>query len=820
MNWTFYINDTEVDEPQGLSELILNIKRNEVWHGVFFEASETELTFYGTGAAILKAEKQANGLSSAATYRMEADCDTSTEVLEGSFDFGTYLEKCGNDCAVQISVEKSGCVMTMNNRYEQDVDLSKTTAFDNETLLEDYNGLNFEIELLPQQISIGDEAEMSESSISEVISDSPNWTDSTGFNDYIGYTAPAFPVITNESLGSFNSSPIIQICGPLEGVANRPPYPDFPTAIGTSTLVGDIECGLESSEVTYRLKGSYDTVISGASQLGMRIKLFKLPNGLDGTVAANWTEEYAQIIFSVTATASDTFDISGTIPVTIEQGDFFYFGILTTGTNLAGIDYFTFSQDPECFFKILTSATCDSTDAEVSLINETGSRIVEAITDGCLTLKSDYYGRTDSKPYASESDGCGSLRVLSNGLRLRNAETSNHFISLRDFFNGLRGIDNIGMGIEENTVLTGNEWLRIEPVEYFYQNIKILEIDLIPEAQSALEPTSGYSTVKIGYDKWEVDTVNGLNEFNSNKIFRTSLKTINNELNAQSNFVAGGIPIEITRQQSFAVTGSADTKYDNDTFIICVTRDGTYSVTFDAAGNKMTFYTSGTGDEFLIGSITIAGTVSNNGARTILSTSLLSVPGQRVQVEITFVGGATTDEVSDTVTFTGITSTGMFVEKGNIDNAANIFSPSTAYNWRIRPFYNLMRWFKSIAQSYINLSNTASKLFFASGTGNYIAEGELTSPDICKLENAVVAENDSLSKNEFNDTDWTPIFKAESISFNYPLSISDYLAIKANPYGYINLQCGTGVYEKAFIKSIAYKPAQGEAQFTLIKKWQ
>src|SRR5690606_22240375 len=130
----------------------------------------------------------------------------------------------------------------------------------------------------------------------------------------------------------------------------------------------------------------------------------------------------------------------------------------------------------------------------------------------------------------------------------------------------------------------------------------------------------------------------GLDEFNSNKEFRTSLVNINNTLDVTSPFIAAGYVIEQTRQQSYADSGGADSKYDNDVFIICVERD--------AYGYK--------------------------------------------------------------------------VEQGNINNAANIFSPNTAYNWRIRPWYNLMRWWKSIAQSYINLVNTTSRLFFSSGTGNLL----------------------------------------------------------------------------------------------------
>lgn len=742
INWTFYINDTEVEEPQGWSDVVLNISRDDNWHGIFFEASTSTLIFYGAGADLLITERETNGLAATANFRVEADCGQTVDILDGSFDFGTYSKKCGNTCGVEIAIEKTGCTMTLRNRYDQKVDLQDTKAFDKQTLLNPYPYLDFSVEMLPQVLSLGNEAEMQPTPMTDIVSDNVNWSDSTGFNDYQGYMCPPLPVITNASLGTFNASPIIDICGPLASASNRPPYPDFPTTSATTELVGSITCGLEDVSAQFRIKGSASVTVTGGApvpSLGLSVVIFRLPAGLDGTVAANWIEEYDVNIVNINSSATQNFDLAATIALTVSQGDFIWFGLRCACSLINKVSNFTVTFDPETFYKLMASSECETTDADVAMVNEVGSRIVEAITDECLTMKSNYYGRTDSEPYASYTDGCGSLRVLTNGLKLRNATTDNHFISMREYFEGLRGIDNIGMGIEDNNVIAGKQWVRIEPVEYFYQDVKLITLPYIPNATSKLEPTMGYSGVKIGYQQWEVERVNGLNEFNSNKEFRTSLKTINNTLDATSAFVAGGIPIEVTRQQSFAVSGAADTKYDDSTFIVCVERGG-----YD-----------------------------------------------------------------------------FIVEKGNIDNSANIFSPTTAYNWRIRPMYNLMRWFKSIAQSYVNLVNSTSRIFFASGTGNYIAEGELPAADVCRLETGVLPENNDLGISDFADQDdRTPLWKPETIQFTYPLSIADYLALKANPYGYIEFQCGTGTTERGFIKTIAYKPVKGEATFTLIKKWQ
>jgi len=201
--------------------------------------------------------------------------------------------------------------------------------------------------------------------------------------------------------------------------------------------------------------------------------------------------------------------------------------------------------------------------------------------------------------------------------------------------------------------------------------------------------------------------------------------------------VTGSYPIEITRQQSFADSGGADTAYDDNVFLICVRKpDYPYS--------------------------------------------------------------------------------GLEVEVGNVDSPANIYSPSTVYNWRIRPVANMLRWFKSIASTYRNILDTANQLFFSSGTGNILARGMMADA-FCRPEKQVTQENQSIFFTQTDD--FAPIWINETITFSYPLSLADYNKIKANPYGYISVQCGEGQWLKGFIKQVNYQPANGNGQFTLKRKY-
>lgn len=729
MYFIFYLDDLEIEEPQGFADIVLNIKRDDNWHGIFFEASTSDLGFYGAAAAYLIAIKKSQGQKANVTFKALQACgiyDEPEVILDGKLDFGKYTVTCGTSCLVKLPVEKTGCLMTLRNRYDQKVDLDSNVAFNKLTALQQYDKLNFEMELPAKALqasvdgNVAEEGYIIEYDVNTVLS---------------GSTHIMRPSYENERYNSIAT-------GQLQAVS------DYECSTGCidlgpitpQLLMEDvIECFNGDFEYNIRKKGTL-TITGGGSLFHIKLKLLTWDGA--GTIFANGVVIEELMLFDglPTPPTNPVQPFDGTITGTLAIPDGIgVYGLLDIGLS-SGNFHLKVEFDKETNFTLTATKVCPDTQANVYAINESLSRVTEAITDGCLKVKSDYYGRTDSEPYASSEDGCGSLRVLTSGLKIRKAPTPAFFASLRDGFDGLRGIDNIGMGIEPNPFIPGFDWLRIEPVEYFYQDTEILALPFVPEAEISVQEQLYYSTIKSGYQKWEVEKINGLDEPNSNREYRTGLSSVNNTIDITSKFVAGSYPIEVTRQQSFADTGAADTAYDNETFIICVARE----------------------------------------------------------------------------------AYGFHVEQGNIDNAANIFSPETLYNWRIRPFSNLMRWFKSIANSYPNINDTDNKLFFTQGTGNYLAEGEIGGAyPTCKLENGVKAENRDLSKYDFVDSGGaTPLWKPEYVTFKYPLSVADYKTIKSNPYGYVSYQCGNGEWIKGYIQEMRYRLNRGDADFTLKLKWE
>lgn len=726
MDFLFYLDDIEIEEPEGFDDIELSITRDDKLHGIGFEASTSPLQFYGAAYTYLKNKKETEGVKANVKFSAFSTCGEYDyeEILSGRLNFGKYKEICGNECGCSLPWENDSCEVILKSRYDQKVDLDKTTAADGITSLQDYAGLAMETELQALELFAATEG---------YVVDEGDEIDLAIFPRNNTQDFAIRPTYGQQLSSNINESQLI----PTFFAVSQNGLSD-PILSPQLLLAEEIDCFPGEFQYTVRLKGSYDFIYQGiTTQFHLRVAYGEWPGSLTILHQQNLPTGLPGTHFV------GTFDYTFTGNIALNQGDGFYAWIGWVGTEIAPSDSLDGSVtfDKETYILISATRSCPSTEAEVYMVHETLSRVAESITNNCIRVKSSYYGRTDSEPFSFPDDGCGGLRSVTSGLKIRRAEEDNFFVSLKELVEGLQAIDNIGMEVQNNVDISGRGLLVIEDLDYFYQDKEILRHDAIPKGTTDTEETKHYSKVLVGYKKWEVEEVNGLDEFNSNRQYATSIDTIDSTLDITSNLVAGSYAIEITRQQSFASTGAADTKYDNETFIICMRR-------------------------------------------------------------------------SDYPVYSQLVP-----EQGNITNAQNIFSPSTIYNYRISPLRNLMRWYRSIAPAWVNLNDPANKLYFASGTGNLIASGIMTDPD-CRLELVDIQENQNLFVTHFaNQDNAKPLWMNELITYEYPMSIADYKAIKADPYGYISSQCGSGEYLKYWIKEIKFKLVKGSATFILRRKY-
>jgi hypothetical protein len=518
---------------------------------------------------------------------------------------------------------------------------------------------------------------------------------------------------------------------------------------------------------------------------------------------------------------------SGTI--TLTPGDRIYlvyaisgFRYLTGGGGGGPADPFDLTITiNSASLSIKATQECENTSARVYMVNETLSRMAEAYTNNCLKVKSNYFGRVDSLPYQSITDGCGALECLTSGLIIRSRELEkvrigSEFIrpsfqlSFKDAFESLKSIHNIGMGIEENTE-DGGEWIRVEPVSHFFNNSVLITCTAINELKTAVDQEMIYSRTAIGYNKWSTEIAQGLNDIFTKREYRTSQKATNSLYQMLSNFIASDYAIEVTRQQFGSNT--KDWRYDNDTFIICLTKKILVMASFVVNGADDSIILQGNewASLFEVGqSIEVTNSVSNNGTYTITSVTFT------VSLTIIKVAETLVNESLIQVNIENITVPTLSVEQGNVTASGNIIYPETAYNLRISPARNAMRHFKSLVNCYRDYAN--GTLIFTNGEGNYLADLELIN-DSCILESGSLPENSDINTGLFNDAvEATPIYWPELVTFEYPVTWQQYLVIKDNPYGLIGYQCGSGPMQYGWIEDFQLKPYTGMGQFTLRPK--
>jgi len=746
MELIFYLDDIEIEEPIGFKDIELSIIRDDEYHGIGFEASTGTVEFWGDGAEYLRNKKETEGIKADVIFRAEVICNAYQEeenIFTGRVNFGIYIEKCGDSCTVSVGFEEDSCIVTLRNRIDQKVDIDSLVAFDKMTALPDYVMMGEEITLPAVQILAEDWATL-EVSQTEDLRAQPGWFDNItpiGMRAYIG---PAFDTTKYEALGQFYVDPIPALYN--GGANNRPPYLTMPATVIFNQNAGvTLPCDYTEGALSFKLSGTVQQVESTpTANTFLTVKIFRLPVGLDGANLANWVEEYDNDFMTLTNNQTGTFDIQANLILTISPGDQLWYGVFILVSDADTISQFIWTQNAGDYFRLTAGVTCDESVTESYLIHETLSRAVESITNGCARVKSEYYGRTESQPFDFTLDGCGGLRMLTSGLKIRRAEQGKDyfFASFKQLLDGLNAIDNIGFGLEDDPDLPNRKVVRVEDVAYFYKDEIILTLPLIPAATSQVKEDMYVSKIKIGYKNWEVEKINGLDEINSTREYRTSFETIDKTLDLESELVSGSYAIELTRQQSFASTGAADTSYDNEIFIICVNRNGynTFSV-----------------------------------------------------------------------------------EVGEISESTDVYSPQTKYNIRITPARNMLRWYKSVANGYVTIADSTNKIFFSSGTGNISACIKLINNayvDACINESVLLCENQDIFYTLFYDQDDAqPIWKNETINFQYPLSIERYREVKKKPYGRVSYQCDSGEFEEGYIKEIRYRPVDGTASFTLIKKY-
>jgi|GEM_PF-2326631 len=280
-----------------------------------------------------------------------------------------------------------------------------------------------------------------------------------------------------------------------------------------------------------------------------------------------------------------------TIQATLNENDAVYLyaelyyhnpdtGIVTFNTTV----YATLEQGS--YLRITAVTQTAPTPCNGLLVYEALDRLSTALADTPDAFRSTYFGRTDTRiPY--DEDGPGALALVAGGFQLRGFPTpfdasptapapdsrKSLFASWRELYDSLAAIHGLGYGIERLQP-TGKSVVRVEPMAYFYPAQVVLDLTgLGPlDATAKVNAERHYNTVEVGYETWEPEGVNGLDEFNTKRQWTTPLTRIKNALTAVSRYITSGLRLELVRRQRYSETSTTDGATDNNNFLIALLR--------------------------------------------------------------------------------------------------------------------------------------------------------------------------------------------------------------------------------------------------------
>lgn len=584
MDYKFFLDSTEIEEPIGWAEVELSLRRDDKTHGIQFEVSTGTLKFYGTAAQYLKQQKDQNGIKANVTFIAQEFCDQPYDPIEeitGRLNFGKYKDSCGEQCFVELPIEEDSCRVIFKSKYDQKVDIDKLTALDGITPLANYAAMGIDLDLRAKAIDVRAEG------LVALTGDTAGITDESLLSGFVHFR----PIYQREIFNSIATGQIAEVAVNLstnQAFGGPPPSPQI-------LFEDNVSCFSGEAEYEIRLKGHF-TADGNNDFLWAKLRWLEwFPLEDNDTLGPNATVIQEFDILPPTGPGGwsrpidELYDqtFTGTIELKENYG---YYAVLEIAV-LPGDWTMQNTFDAETYFKVSTVKECPTTQVDSYLIHETLSRVAESITSNCVRVKSSYYGRIDSQPFAFDGDGCGGLRMLTSGLKIRRAPDNTFFASLKDLFEGLNAIDNIGFDLSPDPELINRFIMNIEHVDNFYKDEEIFIVEGIPVGDTEVQEQMHYSKINVGYKKWQVEKINGLDEFNSSREYSTSIDTVSNTLDITSSLVTGSYPIEYTRQQSFANSGAADTKFDNDTFLITLQRNSyDFEVEQDNVTNAANFF--------------------------------------------------------------------------------------------------------------------------------------------------------------------------------------------------------------------------------------
>jgi len=541
MNYRFFLNNQQVDEPVGWDQVIFAIKRMDSYGidqsfstGLTFTGDQDRMPQMANGAAILRLIFVNEFINGAVDVRIESDFvfEGSQWSFQGQIDFSTYEETeiCdGCSDGVKVSIIEDQWREAFLRNQDVDLDLLNETALDGT----DVGPFNLgEVTLHSQELYLQGGcrqlAYAQDTTTADVI-----WPLYWQQSDFRG------PFGTSFDVTGLNFS-VTNVIFKNNSNVNR-----------TFIVNGKLKCQVQNF----------------STPNDMIIRMIKYPDPMG---PATLIADYAYTSFGVNENKIMQADIVN-LTFTLGPGESFQIqhyltsslGLRNVAFNAPEENYLTFTE-----YNRGTASLCRGV-----YIYDFLDRIVTKMTGQAGRVRSDYF----------EFGGCQWNHLITTGLFIRNGQLLEEAepqipTTYKDFFDGIDKIFCLGWEFEQDQ--NGDWFIRIEPRSYFFQRTITSEFFNVSGITRRPNLDLVFGNISVGYNEnWKNTALSGIFEMHTNRQYHVRNKVMENgatkKLDLLTDIIGSGYAIEYSRRLQFFEdnSGTSDRPNDYELFIIWLNRE-------------------------------------------------------------------------------------------------------------------------------------------------------------------------------------------------------------------------------------------------------
>lgn len=184
-------------------------------------------------------------------------------------------------------------------------------------------------------------------------------------------------------------------------------------------------------------------------------------------------------------------------------------------------------------------------------------RMFTMVTDSPASFKSDFL-----------QNGCGKDHVMGSGKMVRAFPGAQSQVNWKDMFTSWDMLYNMGLTFEWDPI-TGKERGRMEPMEFFFQDVELIKLNTIVDYVKSPNSELIFNELEFGFNKSpQSDEPGSVDEFLTQINILTPIRQVTQKLSKKCALVLSSVFIEKARRESYQFNSTGQQDNDNDNFMI------------------------------------------------------------------------------------------------------------------------------------------------------------------------------------------------------------------------------------------------------------